>query len=282
MATGSVSPKAGKIVNIPDQTVTIGTATDGGDGVSASVPFTAGSVATGGPVSYFTATSTPGSLTANGSASPITVSGLSSGTAYTFKVKAGNATGYSSAGESAASNSVTPEAPGVFESIATLSGSGVSTVTFSSIPSTYKSLQIRFTGRLATQTGGSLYNTNMRLNGDTGANYTWHGIRGTNNAAVAYGSTGNTYFDIEETMPDSTISASIFSAAIVDIHDYASTAKNKTVRAIHGTDTNTTTGRIWLSSTVWLNTSAITSITLYTNASGNFATETSFALYGVK
>ena len=282
MATGSVSPKRGKILDIPDQTVTIGTATDGGDGVSASVPFTAGSVATGGPVNYFTATSTPGSFTANASTSPITVSGLTAGTAYTFKVKAGNATGFSSAGDSAASNSVTPVQPGVFESIATLSGSGVSTVTFSSIPSTYKSLQIRFTGRLATQTGGSLYNTYMRFNGDTSANYTWHAIRGTNTAVLTYGSTGATYFDIEETMPDSTISANIFSAAIVDIHDYASTTKNKTVRAIHGTETNSTAGRIWLSSTVWLNTSAVTSITLYTNAAGNFATGTSFALYGVK
>lgn len=281
MATGSVSPKTGKIVNIPDQTVTIGTATDGGIGTTASVAFTAGSVATGGPVNYFTATSTPGSFTANASTSPITVSGLSAGTAYTFKVKAGNATGYSSAGDSAASNSVTPAQPGGFESIATLSGSGVSTVTFSSIPSTYKSLQIRFTGRLATQTGGSLYNTNLQLNGDTGANYTWHAIRGTGSSIIAYGSTGATFFDIEETMPDSSVLANVFSGAIVDIHDYASTTKNKTMRAFSGTSTNTA-GSIWLSSSLWTNTNAVTSITLYTNGSGNFATGTSFALYGVK
>ena len=129
MAAGSVSPKMGKIVDIPDQTVTIGTATDGGTGTTASVAFTAGSVATGGPVSYFTATSTPGSFTANGTTSPITVSGLTDGTSYTFKVKAGNATGYSTAGESAASNSVTIEALGDYQSIATATGTGNPTFT---------------------------------------------------------------------------------------------------------------------------------------------------------
>jgi hypothetical protein len=280
MATGSVSPKTGRIVNIPDQTVTIGTATDGGTGTTASVAFTAGSVTTGGPVSYFTATSTPGSFTGTASTSPVIVSGLTTGTAYTFKVKAGNATGFSSAGESAASNSVTPETPGVFESIATLSGSGVSTVTFSSIPSTYKALQIRFTGRLASGSGGSNYNTYIQFNGDTAGNYTWHAARGTGGSTVAYGSTGINYIDIEETMPDNAVTANIFGGALVDIHDYASTTKNKTVRAIGGTANSG--GTIWLTSSVWLNTNAINSITLYNNASANFAAGTTFALYGIK
>ena len=280
MATGSVSPKAGKILNIPDQTVTIGTATDGGTGTTVSVPFTAGSVATGGPVNYFTATSTPGSLTANGGSSPITVSGLSSGTAYTFKVKAGNATGYSSAGESAASNSVTPEAPGVFESIATLSGSGVSTVTFSSIPSTYKSLQIRFIGRLSTGSGGSNYNTYIQFNSDTSTNYVWHALRGTGGGAYGYNNTGTNYIDIEETMPDNAVTANVFGGAVVDVYEYASSTKNKTLLSYGGTANSG--GTFWLTSGLWLNTNAITSVTLYNNAAGNFATGTQFALYGVK
>lgn len=84
--------------NVP----TIGTATAGD--ASASVVFTpsgSGATATG-----FTATSTPGSLTGTGSSSPISVSGLTNGTAYTFTVHATNATG--SSAESSASNSVTP------------------------------------------------------------------------------------------------------------------------------------------------------------------------------
>jgi hypothetical protein len=84
------------------QAPTIGTATAGN--ASATVTYTAN--ATGGKaVSTYTATSSPGSLTGTGS-SPITVSGLTNGTAYTFTVTATNANGTSTA--SAASNSVTP------------------------------------------------------------------------------------------------------------------------------------------------------------------------------
>jgi hypothetical protein len=90
------------ISDVPDAP-TIGTATGGTE--SATVTYTA--AATGGAVTTFTATSTPGSLTGTG-ASPITVSGLTGGTAYTFTVSGANSTGTSPA--SAASNSVTPTA----------------------------------------------------------------------------------------------------------------------------------------------------------------------------
>jgi len=87
------------------QAPTIGTATAGN--ASATVAYTAN--ATGGAaVSVFTATSTPSSITGTGS-SPITVSGLSNGTSYTFTVTATNANGTSAA--SSASNSVTPVVP---------------------------------------------------------------------------------------------------------------------------------------------------------------------------
>jgi hypothetical protein len=86
------------------QAPTIGTATNLGTGTTVSIAYTAN--ATGGAaVSTFTATSSPGGLTNTG-ASPITVSGLTEGTAYTFTVTATNANGTSTA--SAASNSVTP------------------------------------------------------------------------------------------------------------------------------------------------------------------------------
>lgn len=87
------------------QAPTIGTATSGSS--SATVAYTAG--ATGGKtVSAYTATSSPGSFTGTG-ASPITVSGLTNGTSYTFTVTATNANGTSTA--SAASNAIVPAIP---------------------------------------------------------------------------------------------------------------------------------------------------------------------------
>ena len=86
---------------------TIGTATGGN--TTASVTFTAPANA-GYPTSLtYTVTSSPGGLTGTGASSPITVSGLTNGTAYTFTVTATNATGTGPA--SAASNSVTPSTP---------------------------------------------------------------------------------------------------------------------------------------------------------------------------
>lgn len=103
MAINRTSPKKGKVVDVPDKTATVGTVTVNGQ--VASVPYTLSSEATGGPVTKVTVVSTPGSLTATGSSSPISVSGLSVGTSYTFKAQAGNPTG--STAQSASSNSVT-------------------------------------------------------------------------------------------------------------------------------------------------------------------------------
>lgn len=86
---------------------TIGTATGGP--LNASVAFTApANPGYPGTLSY-TVTSSPGSITATGSASPIVVSGLTGGTSYTFTVTATNDSGTGPA--SAASNSVVPSSP---------------------------------------------------------------------------------------------------------------------------------------------------------------------------
>jgi hypothetical protein len=82
----------------------IGTATAGE--AQATVSFTEPSYTGGASVTGYTVTSNPGNITATGTASPITVSGLTNGTAYTFTVTATNQVGKGAA--SAASNSVIP------------------------------------------------------------------------------------------------------------------------------------------------------------------------------
>jgi uncharacterized protein (TIGR02145 family) len=83
---------------------TIGTATAGN--AQATVTFTAPTSNGGSAITGYTVTSSPGGIIATGSASPITVTGLTNGTAYTFTVTATNANGTSLA--SSSSNSVTP------------------------------------------------------------------------------------------------------------------------------------------------------------------------------
>jgi hypothetical protein len=84
-------------------------------GVSASagnaqstVSFTA-PASNGKPITSYTVTSNPGNISVIGTASPIIVTGLTNGTAYTFTVTATNAAGTGPA--STPSNSVTPSAP---------------------------------------------------------------------------------------------------------------------------------------------------------------------------
>ena len=98
-------------------TPTIGTATAGN--ASASVGFTPPASNGGSPITGYTVTSNSGAF-ATGTASPITVTGLSNGTAYTFTVTATNAMGTGAA--SAASNSVTPVAPPVVTGLSPTSG----------------------------------------------------------------------------------------------------------------------------------------------------------------
>ncbi len=82
--------------------ITGATATDG----QATVSFTAPANNGGLPISNYTVTSSPDGITASGSSSPVTVTGLTDGTAYTFNVVATNAIGTGTA--SASSAQVTP------------------------------------------------------------------------------------------------------------------------------------------------------------------------------
>ena len=95
---------------------------------SASVTFTAPS-ANGSPITGYTVTSTPGNITATGTAAPIGVTGLTNGTSYTFTVTAANAVGPGPA--SAASNAVTPATtPSAPTAVTATAGDAAASVAF--------------------------------------------------------------------------------------------------------------------------------------------------------
>jgi len=95
----------------------------------ASVAFTAPASNGGSAITKYTVTSSPGAKTATGTASPIIVTGLTNGTAYTFKVVATNSVG--NGPSSAASAAVTPATtPGAPANVAATAGNAQATVSF--------------------------------------------------------------------------------------------------------------------------------------------------------
>lgn len=167
---------------------------------------------------------------------------------------------------------------GAFESIATATGTGSSpSITFSSIPSTYQHLQIRSLSK-ATTVGSTYAFYNLQFNSDTGSNYVRHALIGNGTTVTSTSSTGQTAIRAGGNTQAS--STSIFAVTIIDILDYANTNKYKTVRTAWGSELNGS-GEINFRSGLWLNTSAVTSITL-TASANNFSSDSTFALYGIK
>jgi hypothetical protein len=162
---------------------------------------------------------------------------------------------------------------GSYESIATATPTSGTSVTFSSIPSTYKHLQIR----MLLKTDASAGAGRIQLNADSSsANYAAHLLRGDGSSVLGTGSATGTYTGVPYYNPQNSGDLSV---AIVDIIDYASTTKYKTVRLFNGRDNNSA-GYVALWSGLWLNTTAVSSIVI--TAGDNFQSGTSISLYGIK
>ena len=278
------SASTGVTATTVPQAPTIGTATAADS--SATLTFTAGE--TGGSsitnYKYSTNNSTYTAFSPAQTSSPLTISGLTNGTSYSFYLKAVNANGDSTA--SAASNSVIPDNT-AYESIQTITvgSGGSSSIEFTSIPATYTHLQIR---GIARSTNGSVngISVNMQFNSDTAGNYSQHYLgtyQGSGSATESVGAanTSNIYIGA---IPNDGLMASLYSGHTIDILDYKDTNKYKTVKTLGGYDFNgATTGYSYLNfhSGNWRNTNAITSIKLF-GASGDFKQYTQFALYGIK
>lgn len=169
--------------------------------------------------------------------------------------------------------------PGSYESIATttIGAGGASTVTFTSIPSSFQHLQVRYlakSGRVQNLAGQMV----MRFNGSYAAR--GHNLYG--DGATAFANSSVPAIGEFALAATGTLAGSTFGAGVIDILDYADTNKNKTIRSLTGADINGS-GNIFFSSQLINSTTAISSITFETIDGGtNLQQYSSFALYGVK
>lgn len=174
--------------------------------------------------------------------------------------------------------------PGYFESIATVvaGSSGESTISFTNIPQNYAHLQLRYIGRTSTSVTDD--GVTVKFN-SSNAGYTYLGGHalygnGTSALAVAGWIGSSTAGGAIGQVPGANRTSGVFGGAVVDILDYTSTNKHKTVRTLHGYDNNGS-GQIHFLSFAWENTSAITSMAINVGA-GAFVQYSHFALYGIR
>jgi hypothetical protein len=158
-----------------------------------------------------------------------------------------------------------------YESIATttVGGGGATDVTFSSIPSGFEHLQIRCLVQANTSGNSAL---SLNYNSDTTAsNYYRHALLGDGSSASTQAA---------QQFYAGVITDNAWSVNIIDILDYKNTNKYKTTRVLGGRENNST-GSVFFTSQLWMNTNAISTIKI-SPAAANFVEYSSIALYGIK
>lgn len=147
-------------------------------------------------------------------------------------------------------------------------GSATSSVTFSSIPSTYTDLVLIFT---ATKDSGTVVNPYFRVNGDTGNNYSYTRVYGDGTTAGSDKGTNASVILLGE------LATSPIGTTRVNFMNYSNTTTYKTTLTRSDNTSYNTNAIVGL----WRSTSAINSITALT-LSGSFATGSIFTLYGIQ
>jgi hypothetical protein len=169
---------------------------------------------------------------------------------------------------------------GAYDALATVTvpSGGAASISFVGIPSGYKHLQIR--GIARSNRASTRDALKVTVNGNS-SNFTYHNLYGEGTTVVgqAYTSQAEMVFN---DISGANATSGVFGVMVIDLLDYASTSKYKTIRALGGSDNNTS-GLLGLNSGFYSgNTNAITSITLQAYIGTGLADYSQFALYGVK
>jgi hypothetical protein len=118
------------------------------------------------------------------------------------------------------------------------------------------------------------------FNGDTTAtNYALH-FMDSNGSGFSAGY-GNTYVNSIRSVATTLFTSSAHSAHIMDIADYSQTTKYKTTRILGGAGPSIYSAQsVSLTSGLWMNTAAITSLTIGAVSGQTFVSNCRFSLYG--
>jgi hypothetical protein len=174
---------------------------------------------------------------------------------------------------------------GDYQSIATttVGAGGVAEIDFTSIPSTFKHLQVRAlvrTNRASTRDALYIYLNNTR----TTTSYTTHNLNGDGGGgggtSAGYSSTSGVGAQSGLLLGNS-VASQTFSVFVMDILNYADTNKNTTIRMLGGWDSNGF-GDVFLNSNAFLSNDAVNRIGFDPTNGTGFIEYSSFALYGIK
>jgi hypothetical protein len=156
-------------------------------------------------------------------------------------------------------------------------GSATSSVTFSSIPATYRDLIIVVNGR-STESGTNLDTVGGRFNGDAGSNYSYVGMNAGDSGSPSSNSGTTTNFQGGR-LATSNGGRTAFGVCVIQILDYSATDKHKTVLSRGASQTEAVA--VDANASRWANTAAVTSVLLRTAQGANYVAGSTFDLYGV-
>jgi len=141
----------------------------------------------------------------------------------------------------------------------------------------YRHLQLR-TNLRDDRSGFGGSNNYLRFNGDTASNYAHHQLYGTGSGVGAGANAAATSIYLGD-IPALGGTASTYGPGIIDILDFASSTKRKTITSFSGM----AQAYSWISysSGSWRSTAPITSITIV-DVLGNFVAGSRFSLYATK
>jgi len=165
--------------------------------------------------------------------------------------------------------------PATYEPIATTTlGSNAATIDFTSISSAYTDLRLVLVWR--SNQSGSSANVLVRVNSDSGSNYSVTQLNGDGSSASSFRATSATSLNMAYI---SSTESTNFGLVTLDFMSYAGST-NKTILGTNSYDRNGS-GYVQRTVGLWRSTSAITSVNLLLNSTTNYVTGTTATLYGI-